>query len=604
MVNNSKQYRDKVSQLISWGHWFCLSNIILSLIVGLRYLVLAAAPETFLGQSYLLISWLGQFSFIGFVLFLVTLFPLSFVFPSNRTLRFVGALFATLGVSLLIVDTEVFASFNLHLNPVLLELLVDKEQNSQANTLNLLFVAVPFIFLLELWLARLCWKYLRRLEHAHLGVPIAVLLFICFLLTHLVHAWADATDYRSITQQKNNYPLFYPLTARSFLQEQGIFDVDAYYQQVSKRETAKLGGLRYPISSLKYAPTAQHYNVMLIVVEGLRWDALNQQTMPNSWKQAKRSSQFFSHYSGGNRAQEGLFSLFYGIPSSYWSNIIKQHQSPVLISALQAHNYQIELFSSRGVNHPELAGTSFAGVKNLDMTEWPSGAKGDKQAIQKWLIWQQSKFSQLPWFNFLYLNGVAAFDNGNGDAIQVVTPDSLRSGYQQAAQLLDRQLAKVYEQLSQSGQLEKTILIFTSDYGNELGDNNSNYWGNGSNFSRYQTQVPLFISWPKQTPTLQHGDTSHNDLAPTLLEGLLGVNSNPNGYSSGQNIFKKRKRDWILIGNQEQQAVVQQNQITLFNKSGSYRVFNRELEPSNAPVSVPMLVQVLNDLKRFYQPQP
>ncbi len=604
MVSNSKQYRDKVSQLISWGHWFCLTNIIFALIVGLRYLVLVPPPETFLGQSYLLVSWLGQFSFIAFVIFLLTLFPLSFVIPSNRSMRFIGALFATVGISLLIVDTELFANFGLHLNPALFQLLIDEEQNSQANTLNFLFASVPFIFLLELWLARLCWKYLRRLEHKHLGIPIAAALFVCFLLTHVVHAWADATNYRPITRQKNNYPLFYPLTARSFLQEQGLFDVDAYYKQTQAKEENRQSGLKYPLSPLKYTQVEQRYNLLLIVVEGLRWDMLNQQDMPNSWRLAKHSSQFFSHFSGSNQAQEGLFSLFYGLPSNYWANIKASNQSAILVDALQAHNYQIQLFSSQGVNRPELAGSTFSTLNNLNMATLPGGAEGDTQAIQQWLDWQQSQYAQLPWFNFLYLNGVAAYDNGSGQAMKKVTAETIKQYYHQAAKVIDEKLSSVFRELNESGQMKKTIVVFTSDYANELNDNNNNYWGNGSNFSRYQTQVPLFISWPERAPSLQHSDTSHNDIAPTLLQDMLGVTSTSRSYSNGQNIFKKRKRDWILVGNQEQQAVVQNNQITLFNQSGGYQVYDRDLKASTAQVSVPMLVQVFNDLKRFYQAQP
>jgi len=604
MVSSSKQYRDKVSQLISWGHWFCLTNIIFALIVGLRYLVLVPPPETFLGQSYLLVSWLGQFSFIAFVIFLLTLFPLSFIIPSNRSMRFIGALFATIGISLLIVDTELFANFGLHLNPALFQLLIDEEQNSQANTLNFLFASVPFIFLLELWLARLCWKYLRRLEHKHFGVPIAALLFVCFLLTHLVHAWADATNYQAITRQKNNYPLFYPLTARSFLQEQGIFDVDAYYKQAQAQNEARQGELKYPLTPLKYAPLEQRYNLLLVVVEGLRLDMLNQQTMPNSWRLAKRSSQFFSHFSGSNQAQEGLFSLFYGLPSTYWPSIKSSHQSSVLIDALQAHNYQIQLFSSQGLNRPELAGSAFSSLSNLNMGALLGGAEGDTQVIQDWLDWQQSQYAQLPWFNFLYLNGVAAYDDGSGQVMKQVTAETIKQYYNKAAEVVDQKLSLVYGALKASGQMENTIVVFTSDYANELNDKNNNYWGNGSNFSRYQTQVPLFISWPGRAPSLHHRDTSHHDIVPTLLQDMLAVTSNSRSYSNGQNIFKQRKRDWILIGNQEQQAVVQENQITLFNHSGSYQVYDRDLTTSSARVSVPMLVQVFNDLKRFYQAEP
>ena len=37
-----------------------------------------------------------------------------------------------------------------------------------------------------------------------------------FITTHLIYAWADAYLYRPITMQRSNFPLSYPMTARSF----------------------------------------------------------------------------------------------------------------------------------------------------------------------------------------------------------------------------------------------------------------------------------------------------------------------------------------------------------------------------------------------------
>jgi membrane-anchored protein YejM (alkaline phosphatase superfamily) len=60
-------YREQVSRLISWGHWFTFFNILLALGISSRYILANPWPETQLGVSYLILSWLGHFSFIGFI---------------------------------------------------------------------------------------------------------------------------------------------------------------------------------------------------------------------------------------------------------------------------------------------------------------------------------------------------------------------------------------------------------------------------------------------------------------------------------------------------------------------------------------------------------
>ena len=41
MVTNRQRYREKVSQMVSWGHWFALFNILLAMVLGCRYLFVA-----------------------------------------------------------------------------------------------------------------------------------------------------------------------------------------------------------------------------------------------------------------------------------------------------------------------------------------------------------------------------------------------------------------------------------------------------------------------------------------------------------------------------------------------------------------------------------
>lgn len=90
MVTRNQSYREKVSQMISWGHWFALFNIILSLLLGSRYLFIADWPSTFAGRLYAIVSWMGHFSFIVFAIYILILFPLTFVVVSQRLLRVIS----------------------------------------------------------------------------------------------------------------------------------------------------------------------------------------------------------------------------------------------------------------------------------------------------------------------------------------------------------------------------------------------------------------------------------------------------------------------------------------------------------------------------------
>ena len=49
MVTLRQPYREKVSQMVSWGHWFALFNILLAMALGSRYLFVADWPTTLAG---------------------------------------------------------------------------------------------------------------------------------------------------------------------------------------------------------------------------------------------------------------------------------------------------------------------------------------------------------------------------------------------------------------------------------------------------------------------------------------------------------------------------------------------------------------------------
>jgi arylsulfatase len=87
----------------------------------------------------------------------------------------------------------------------------------------------------------------------------------------------------------------------------------------------------------------------------------------------------------------------------------------------------------------------------------------------------------------------------------------------------DQQLGIVLDGLRQSGQLDKTIIVFTSDHGEFLGAHGMR--GKGSSIYREASEVPLLIVHPdaaraRNCPAL----FSAADLVPTLL-GLAGLDA-------------------------------------------------------------------------------
>ncbi len=108
MVTHRQRYREKVSQMVSWGHWFALFNILLAMVLGSRYLFVADWPTTLGGRIYSWLSVIGHFSFLVFATYLLILFPLTFVVMSQRLMRASSAVLATIGMTLLLIDSEVF----------------------------------------------------------------------------------------------------------------------------------------------------------------------------------------------------------------------------------------------------------------------------------------------------------------------------------------------------------------------------------------------------------------------------------------------------------------------------------------------------------------
>lgn len=108
---------------------------------------------------------------------------------------------------------------------------------------------------------------------------------------------------------------------------------------------------------------------------------------------------------------------------------------------------------------------------------------------------------------------------------QVKTLDDFKSlidEYDTGIQYADAQLALVFDKLKQQGIYEETVIIISSDHGEDLGELGS-YCEHGE--ADYATaHIPLIIKWPNCPQNVESKGLHYNvDLLPTLIDMLGGV---------------------------------------------------------------------------------
>lgn len=608
MFNTNNTYKNKVSELVSWGHWFAFYNILLALILGCTYIVNSPFPETGWGVTYLITSWLGHFSFLIFAFYILILFPLTFLLPNQRILRFLGTLYATLFISAIFLDAVIYKHMHLHIHALVWKLLVSGEEENAQTIWQALFIFMPIVFCIELWLSTYVWRRLRKLSKRHIGRKITLFFGICFLSSHIIYLLADAQLYRPVTMQRSNLPLAYPMTAKSFMEKHGWFTREEYAKQLSEQ----IGNnelVNYPLEPLIFSDKGKKYNLMLVMVDSLRSDILTRETMPNLEQFAQNNLEFSEHYSSGNDVQGGLFGLFFGLPATYDPNFRTDNKKSLLISTLKKRNYQLGLFSSDDFSDLFYSRSVFDASDLPPAVATDEIVNNDQKAVQNWKAWLTQQESDNSWFSYLELKGMKHYEKREFPEIFPVNtaPQSieqanaaLKARYKNAAHYDDQLLQQIFTTLQQKAMLENTIIIVTSNHGMEFNETGSDAWGANSNYSKYQIKVPLVIHWPEKDALTISERTSHMDIVPTLMESLLNTTSNSKTYSSGINLFDVQPRPWLLAGDAKDIVVLESNRTIVLDKFGNYNIFNEDYQPvENEQAKISVLLQVMTELKRF-----
>ena len=549
-TSKSRQYREETSQKISWGHWFACFNILWAVFIGARYAFIIDWPDTLFGKIYFFISLLGHFSFIVFAFYLLVIFPLSFIVKNHRTFRGLTVILATIGNTLLLVDSEVFLRFNLHLSSLVWNLLVNPENGELSRNWQIFFVPMPLILLVQMLFSRWSWQKLRSLERQK-WLKAVGLFFVCaFSATHLIYAWADAYLYRPITMQRSNFPLSYPMTARSFLEKHGFLDKAEYAQRLAQEGRLDALAIDYPKNPLVFAEQQENTNILLITLSGLRHDVVDAEKMPNLAQFAENSTQFINHYSSGNNNNTGLVGLFYGLNGSYTDSLLSNKTPSVLVERLTQQQYTQGVFSSQKMDAGIFRRAIYPKMKLV-------AENGNQDAIRSFTRWlDNAKTQNKPFGGYLSLN---------------IEPNLTQEKYEKQLADIDASLGRLLPELD----LPNTLVIITAEHGytfKKLSEKEeTNY------FSRDEVQVPMIVHWNGLAVGKVSKLTSHLDLLPAVMKHIFKVKNPIADYAQGRDLFDlTSSADWVLVSNYRWNVIVQPDgtQYHIDNR-GNYEKYDR-----------------------------
>jgi membrane-anchored protein YejM (alkaline phosphatase superfamily) len=411
---------------------------------------------------------------------------------------------------------------------------------------------------------------------------------ILFILGQGIHIWGNFTKQENILVYTPYMPYYAPITSTkkmAALQQSypKIIVVNKTSSDPIIDNHTSSQRFNYPIKPLVFDKTVDKasLNVLMFVVESWRADMLTNEITPYIAKFSEQSHQFENHYSGGNATVPGLFSLMYGLNPSYLTSAQSapfKHQT-MLTKSFSQNGYDVSSYSGSNLNRFALKAMFFGEISepNFVYPKKASSSQSD-QAVTAEVI-KDIKWTEKdkPWFKFVFVTSSHHdYDYPEQHKKFVPTPNvtaeflvnkqinakPFLNDYQNSLHYIDSLFKQIHQTLINTGQDENTVIIITSDHGEEFNDNKQGFWGHGSNFTKAQTTVPLVIHFPGQKRLIKEVSRSaHVDIVPTLLKHVLNTASPLSHYSSGFDLFDLPDKRGVAMASYIDKAYLVDNTI-------------------------------------------
>lgn len=583
---------------------------------------------------FLGISFVAQFSLLSYLCGL-PLLCLICLYPQHWWALTSGISVMALAAFYLVLDSMVYREFHFHAVGVVWQV-VRSGDFSQVFDLTgieyaLAGIILGIIVLIEIVLAFWIWNRLEQQKKwpfsgTYVGISLLAFWFLSYTLFISSAALGEDKDHvittRHIIVLKAQIIPFYT-TLLSFFTS-GSFSNDKNWQTVGQglfiQPKQVVYPLRYPLHPMRCEQHAHPLNIVIIGADTLRADALNAKAMPHVSAFAARAWQFQQHYSGGNSTQPGLFSLFYALPSIYWTAMKDQHQGPVFINELLKQKYQMGVFMSAPMHFPAFDETIFLPIKDKQLdTPGADAYQRDHRITQEFAHFLHHRDPSHPFFAFLFYDAVHSFceKQPKGFATPfrpqkaICNRAELRldldaapyhNRYLNAVYFDDAEISKALTLLRKEGLMGNTLIIFTADHGASFNDHHNGYWGHAAGFVHEQTRVPLWIYWPGKGPHRFTHKTSHFDVVPFLMSHIGGCQNPLKDYSVGQALLTPDHRPYLIIGSYVDYAIDSGSRYTEIYPEGTYEIKTARgrLIPE-ARLNFKELKQVYADITRYFK---
>ncbi len=476
----------------------------------------------------------------------------------------------------LIINFFTFNIYRFHIDFFFVDMLINDFNGfgiSAKLMLSTVFL-VCFIFLINALIFKKA-KQTKGIKYKGLYLFFVFFLFLVFIQGQLISIWAKGFGQIHITKYNAYFPLYYPTTSSAMIRS-----IKANYKwlipNTKEGETGNFNEtmsnnvsfFKYPKKALTFKKTSKDYNILFFILESWRFDMMNKEVTPNIYSLSKKSLVFKNHFSGGIVTNYGLYSLMHGLYPTYMdiAQSNPQEYQSLLIKELKKQNYDIGAYTSSNLSRFSLKDMFFYNIEKTKyhyFSAFGLSKDNDRKLISE--VATTLKDTKKKWFKFLFLTS-SHYNYNYPKEHQIFKPfeaDSnsfllnkntnalpILNDYKNSLHYIDSLFGELLVSLKKNNLDKKTIILITSDHGEEFNDNKQGYWGHGSNFTRYQASVPLVLYLPdNQNGKTISARTSHIDIAGSILKNILNCTNNIEDFSNGKDIFNinnKVKRDLII----------------------------------------------------------